>query len=335
MPRRRVDGGVLPQDRPLELLQGRRRLDAERLDELAARAPVGLERIRLPAGAVEGEHQLRPEALAIGVLAHELLELGHERVVPPAGEVGVQPPLERAEPQLLEAAALVAGERKLAEVGQRRAAPELERRGERRRLVGRPPRLAREQLVDAVEVELARLQPQPVGAAPGLDPLRAERPAVAVHGHLEGVGGARRRALAVLAALAAGVVLGSVSLASASPAARGPETLTLVAVESGVDTPIDVGARGDSLGDGVYFVESLYRAGRKVGRTDVVCHFFGRSVARCSGTLSLAAGRLEAAGTIRFSGRSFSIPVLGGTGTYAGASGVLRVTELGETRSRY
>lgn len=140
---------------------------------------------------------------------------------------------------------------------------------------------------------------------------------------------------AVLAALAAGVAVGSVSLASASPAARGPETLTLVAVESGVDTPIDVGARGDSLGDGVYFVESLYRAGRKVGRTDVVCHFFGRSVARCSGTLSLAAGRLEAAGTIRFSGRSFSIPILGGTGTYAGASGVLRITELGETRSRY
>lgn len=145
----------------------------------------------------------------------------------------------------------------------------------------------------------------------------------------------RRSIPTVLAALAAGVAIGSVSLASASPAARGAETLTLVAVETGAETYLDVGARGDSFGDGVYFTENLYRAGRKAGRTDVVCHFFSRSAARCSGSISLAAGRLEASGTIRGSGRTFGIPVVGGTGTYAGAKGVLRITELGETRSRY
>jgi hypothetical protein len=172
-------------------------------------------------------------------------------------------------------------------------------------------------------------------AAPGAARRLAGRLAALVLVRQEGARTMRRSIPTALAALAAGVALGSVSLASASPAARGAETLTLVARDSGSETYVDVGAKGDSPGDGVYFSETLHQGARRVGRSDVVCHFFGRNTGRCAGTLSLATGRLEAAGTIRFGDGPFSIPILGGTGTYAGASGVLRVVPLGERRDRY
>ena len=49
---------VLPEDRPLQLLQGRARIEAEILGEGFARVAVDLERVRLAAAAVEREHPL-------------------------------------------------------------------------------------------------------------------------------------------------------------------------------------------------------------------------------------------------------------------------------------
>ena len=50
----------------------------------AARVLVGLERLRLPPGAVQGEHQLRAEALAQGMLGDERLELADQAACRPA-----------------------------------------------------------------------------------------------------------------------------------------------------------------------------------------------------------------------------------------------------------
>jgi hypothetical protein len=142
------------------------------------------------------------------------------------------------------------------------------------------------------------------------------------------------RVLVALVALVVGIAVGSVSLASAAPSASAPRTLTFVAVETGKEVFVDVGAKGDSPGDSSSFGEKLYAGGKLIGRSEIVCVSYGPAKTRCNGTLRLPAGTIEAGGSIRF-GRTFSVPILGGTGSYMGAGGVARITELNEKRSRY
>lgn len=138
-------------------------------------------------------------------------------------------------------------------------------------------------------------------------------------------------AVAVLAGLVA--VVGTSALATASSTAA-ERTMTLVAVDlPKSEIAVDVGRKGDSDGDAVFFAETLLRDGKKMGRTDIHC-VFARVVSRCGATLSLPGGTVEAIGGIRFA-KTFSVPVVGGTGAYAGARGIVRITELGKTRSRY
>ena len=74
-----LERGVVREDRPLERLQRRGRVEPEGLDEEPPRRAVDLERLRLSAGAVEREHQLAAEPLTERMLCDERLELGHER----------------------------------------------------------------------------------------------------------------------------------------------------------------------------------------------------------------------------------------------------------------
>ena len=165
-PARRLELGVLAQDLALELLELRARLEAELLEERAAGVLVGGERVCLPAGAVEREHQLRAQALAVGLLGDEPLQLGDELLVAATGEVALDPLLERRETKLLEPLGLLRGERLVAQVSERAPAPERERL-----LRPRP----REQALEALEVELVWLDAQPVARAPPLDAVLAER----------------------------------------------------------------------------------------------------------------------------------------------------------------
>jgi len=138
-------------------------------------------------------------------------------------------------------------------------------------------------------------------------------------------------ALAVLAAVAAVVGTSTLATASSSSAAQ---SMDLVAVElPKSEVVVDVGKKGDSDGDSVFFAESLLRNGKKIGRSDIYC-VFTRVMSRCNATLTVPGGTLEALGGTRF-GKTFAVAVVGGTGTYAGARGVIRVTELGDTRTRY
>ena len=70
---------VLTQDRRLELPEVRAGLEAELVLEHAATRLVGVQRVRLAAGAVEREHQLGAQPLAIGVLGHERRAPGRVR----------------------------------------------------------------------------------------------------------------------------------------------------------------------------------------------------------------------------------------------------------------
>ena len=89
---------ILTEDRPFELLQRWAGLDAELLDEHLPAVPVCLQRLGLPAGAIEREHQLAAQALAQRVLEDQSLELAHEVEVPTESEIGIDPALERSEP---------------------------------------------------------------------------------------------------------------------------------------------------------------------------------------------------------------------------------------------
>ena len=125
--RRALETRFLPQDRAVEPLQGRARLDAELVDECAAGVEVGLERLGLPPGAIEREHQLAAQPLAQRVLSDERLELADELGAGTLLEVGVDALLERVEPQLRQPADLARRERLEGKVRQGRAAPERER----------------------------------------------------------------------------------------------------------------------------------------------------------------------------------------------------------------
>ena len=87
---------LLAQDRRVHAAQERARLEAELLDEQLPSLAVDLERLRLPAGAVEREHQLRPQPLAQRMRADERLELGDELGVRADRELRLGPLLERA-----------------------------------------------------------------------------------------------------------------------------------------------------------------------------------------------------------------------------------------------
>jgi hypothetical protein len=142
------------------------------------------------------------------------------------------------------------------------------------------------------------------------------------------------RLIPLVALLALAVVVGSGTLASASPATAS-QTMTLIAVDlPKSELYVDAGAKGESPGDTMFFRENLLRGGKRAGGSEVMCVFANRNAGRCQGTLRLAGGTLEAAGGIHFDG-TFSLPIVGGTGNYAGAGGVLRVIAVSEKRSRY
>ena len=124
--RRALEAGILDEHAALEVLQRRARVDPELVGERAPERLVARERLGLAARAVEGEHLLRAKALAQRVTGDERLELTHHLGVATDREVGLDAPLERREPELLEASGLGVGER-LRELGQRRPAPQRQR----------------------------------------------------------------------------------------------------------------------------------------------------------------------------------------------------------------
>ena len=88
---------------------------------------VQLKRFRLPARAVEGEHELRDEPLTVSVLVDERTKLTHEVVVASEGEIRVDPLLQRTQALLLEACDLGGAGAEERCVGEHLAAPEPER----------------------------------------------------------------------------------------------------------------------------------------------------------------------------------------------------------------
>ena len=88
----------MAQDRPLELLERRARLQAELLHEARTGRPVDLERLGLATAPVERQHAQRVKTLAQRVLGRQSLELANELGLPRAREIRLDAPFERDEP---------------------------------------------------------------------------------------------------------------------------------------------------------------------------------------------------------------------------------------------
>ena len=165
----------MPQDLRLETLELRPRLDPELVDEAAARGLVGVEGLGLAAGSVEREHQLPAEGLAQRMLAHERLQLADDVAVAPQLQVGVDPLLERHEPELLEPSDLRLRELLERELGERGAAPEVERAPEQRAplLGARSAGVAKHEL-EAASVDASGVDAQDVARRTRLQDVRPE-----------------------------------------------------------------------------------------------------------------------------------------------------------------
>ncbi len=115
------------QDRLLQTAQLRAGLEPQLGDQEAAGVLVGRQRLGLPPGTVQGEHELGMEPLPQRVLAHQPGQLLHQRGVAASGKVGLDALLQQPEPPLLQAPRRLAQHVHLAQVRERRAAPQCQR----------------------------------------------------------------------------------------------------------------------------------------------------------------------------------------------------------------
>ena len=166
-------------------------LDADVLDQRRARPAIRVQRLGLPARAIQREHALRVQALAQRLARQQRLQLRQHLTVAPAVEVLVDRDLQRGRAQLFQAPDLRSGKRLVGDVRQGGPAPQAQR-------------LAcgalGEQALEAPGVDLVAAELQLVAA-----PARRDRAVPAVRGHrlaqlrdvqLHHLGRRRRRLLA-------------------------------------------------------------------------------------------------------------------------------------------
>ncbi|MCP3140819.1 dirigent protein [Pyxidicoccus xibeiensis] len=133
--------------------------------------------------------------------------------------------------------------------------------------------------------------------------------------------------IAVLTVPAATQMLGCSS-------AHAEETNTLFTIadaRSGIASPVDLGAPGDSPGDMFVFDQPLLNEAREtIGSNSGYCiRTLPGQFSECQWTLTMADGTITVAGREAETGTSL-VPIIGGTGDYVGVRGVLSTTPNGD-----
>jgi hypothetical protein len=123
-------GAVLGQQLGVQLAQLRARVDAELLGDHAAGPAVDLERLGVPARAVQRPHQQQPQPLPQRVVGDQPAQLRDRVQVSTAGELRLDAQLGRVEVDLGEPLGLRLDQRRRRDVGQRRAVPQGQRLAE-------------------------------------------------------------------------------------------------------------------------------------------------------------------------------------------------------------
>ena len=142
---------------PLEL---RSRLDADLVDQRGPGVPIGLECVGLAARAVQRQHQLAAQPLAVRLVRDQRLELADQLTVSAGVQIAVDRLLDRRLPQRFQPADLRGRERLVRDVLQGPAPPQ------RQRLARRP---AIDQALEAPRVDVLGRQPQLVPVRAGDD----------------------------------------------------------------------------------------------------------------------------------------------------------------------
>ena len=130
-------------------------------------------------------------------------------------------------------------------------------------------------------------------------------------------------------------VLAAAAALSSMPALAA-EQIVVVERPAG-ETTVDLGAKGDSVGDLLVFANKVYDASNKtqVGSDNGYCvrTVVGKSW-ECFWTLTLKAGQITVEGPFMDSGDSL-LAVTGGTGKYAGARGSMKLHPRDPTPTGY
>jgi hypothetical protein len=134
----------------------------------------------------------------------------------------------------------------------------------------------------------------------------------------------------LMAVLALPLVVGCAS----AQAEEGAETWTLTTIadaRSGIASPVDLGAPGDSPGDMFVFDQPLLNeAQQNIGSNSGFCvRTLPGQFSECQWTLTMTDGTITVAGREAEKGTSL-IPIVGGTGAYERVSGVLSTTPNGD-----
>jgi hypothetical protein len=143
----------------------------------------------------------------------------------------------------------------------------------------------------------------------------------------------KRALIAVGVAGVAAATAGTVVVAGTASASTPASGTFTVRAHHQSDTHLDLGTKGFGAGDQDLFTGPLTRGGRRVGWLAGSCTVarVGRNSADqlCEFVLHLGAAQITAEGAVRAGQNGpglFTLPVLGGTGRYRGASGQVAVT---------
>jgi hypothetical protein len=129
---RRVQRTVLGEDGGLQLPELMTRFEPELVAQDVATVLEDAQRVGLPAGPVQREHQQAPQPLAQRMRRDELLELDDHTLVPTERELEVEPLLDHGEPQLGQSGDGRGRELLVREVGEGIAPPQRIRLGQQR-----------------------------------------------------------------------------------------------------------------------------------------------------------------------------------------------------------
>jgi hypothetical protein len=97
---------------------------------------------------------------------------------------------------------------------------------------------------------------------------------------------------------------------------------------------VDLGEKGDSLGDQVVFSSKYLKGGEEVGHDSVVCTITSleRGEAQCVATAWFPSGQITAQGLVSFADPPPAFPITGGSGKFVGAEGEVHVRPVSDTK---
>ena len=141
----------------------------------------------------------------------------------------------------------------------------------------------------------------------------------------------RRAFPPAVAAIATVLVLSAVSASGHASTASGGSTVVVSAQSTSFNTA------GSGLGAVTTFTDDLYSHGTKVGRDQVVCTATGPgSILECLGTDLLPKGEVVSSGPFDPAHQThLEVGILGGTGAYRDARGVIDIKLISQTKSTY